>query len=58
MPPPGCPASRLRGDLRGAYLRFYLRPRVLLGNLRFFRESGGWRRLPYAASLWLREELR
>jgi radical SAM superfamily enzyme YgiQ (UPF0313 family) len=55
---PDCSERCLTRAKQGAYLRFYLRPRVLLRNLRFFRESGGWRRIPYAAYLWLKEEVR
>jgi radical SAM superfamily enzyme YgiQ (UPF0313 family) len=51
-----CSGSYLKWAKRRAYLRFYLRPAVLLRNLYFFVSSGGWRRTFRAFALWLREE--
>jgi len=53
-----CPAGFLRRAARMAYLRFFLRPAIVVRNIRFLKESGNWRQVWYAFRLWLREELR
>lgn len=51
-----CPQRFVQRAKRNAYARFYLRPRILWRNLRFFAAAGGWRRTFRALALWFREE--
>ncbi len=55
--PPGSSESALRRLKARAYVRFYLRPGLLLRNVAFLLKTGGLRRLSRAAVLWIMELL-
>lgn len=52
-----CSTDFLNSVRRTAYLRFYMRPGIIWGNLVFFIKTGGWKRAFRAACLWAKEGL-